>query len=228
MNKLYNGDCLEVMDGLISEGVKVDTIITDPPYEFDLHGGKVNSGDFCRDLTNKKHINFISNGYNYKDVFDRFLKLCVTPNILIFCSNKQISKTMSFFESKGLSVTLLTWTKTNPIPLCNGKHISDIEFIVYVRGKKAPFNNLLSTIYKLKNTIMATLKGKNRNHPTEKPVPLMEKYINLHSLEDMIVLDPFMGSGSTGVACKNLNRKFIGIELDENYFNIAKERINAE
>lgn len=63
------------------------------------------------------------------------------------------------------------------------------------------------------------------NHPTCKPVDLMEKFIINHSTEGQTILDPFMGSGSTGVAAKNLNRKFIGIELDEGYFNIAKERI---
>lgn len=64
-------------------------------------------------------------------------------------------------------------------------------------------------------------------HPTQKPVPLLEYLIKTYADENMLVLDNCMGSGSTGVACKNLNRKFIGIELDEDYFNIAKERING-
>ena len=62
-------------------------------------------------------------------------------------------------------------------------------------------------------------------HPTIKPVPLIEKYLTNHTLPDMVVFDPFMGSGTTGVACKNLNRKFIGIEKDEKYFQIARDRI---
>ena len=65
----------------------------------------------------------------------------------------------------------------------------------------------------------------NKQHPTEKPIELMKLYIENSSNQNDTVLDPFMGSGSTGVACKNINRNFIGIELDENYFNIAKKRI---
>jgi site-specific DNA-methyltransferase (adenine-specific) len=65
------------------------------------------------------------------------------------------------------------------------------------------------------------------NHPTCKPIELMEKFIINHTNEGSVVFDPFMGSGSTGVAAKNLNRNFIGIEMDEGYFNIAKKRINA-
>ncbi len=69
-------------------------------------------------------------------------------------------------------------------------------------------------------------KREKRVHPTQKPVALMEWIIKNYSKDGDTILDPFMGSGTTGVACKNLNRKFIGIELDKNYFNIAKERID--
>ena len=226
MMKLHQGDCLEVMKQ-IPDG-SVDLILTDPPYELNLHGGRVSSGDFNRDLTNKKHINFIAEGFNFESVFNEFLRVCKIPNILIFCSNKQISKTMKFFEDKKIPTTLLVWKKTNPIPLCNLKHISDCEFIVYVRGKKAPFDNSVDSKMKHKVKIFPTLSGKNRNHPTEKPVNLLSELIYLHSFEKQTILDPFMGSGSTGVASKQLNRKFIGIELDEQYFKIAENRINGE
>ena len=65
-------------------------------------------------------------------------------------------------------------------------------------------------------------------HPAQKPVELLERFIRVSSAENDIVLDPFMGSGSSGVACKRLNRNFIGIELDKNYFDVAKERIENE
>lgn len=69
------------------------------------------------------------------------------------------------------------------------------------------------------------MEKKNRFHSTQKPLDLITRLVLASSNEDDIILDPFMGSGTTGVACKNLNRNFIGIELDENYFNIAKDRI---
>lgn len=222
--RLYNGDCLEIMDKLIEEGIKVDTIIIDPPYELDNHGkGKNDFKD--RQLIKENHIEYMSNGFDYENVFEKMLKLQNKTNILIFCSNKQVSKIMSYFENKKLSTTLLVWNKTNPIPLCNGKHISDIEFIVYVRGKGAIFNNKVDMSKKYKVKRYATMSSKQRVHPTQKPNDLLEELIELHSIEGSVVLDCFAGSFSTGVACMNTNRKFIGIEIDKKYYEIGKKRI---
>ena len=132
---------------------------------------------------------------------------------------------MTYFENKKLSTTLLVWNKTNPIPLCNGKHISDIEFIVYVRGKGAIFNNSVDINKKYKVKRFPTMSSKQRVHPTQKPNDLLEELIQLHSIENSVVLDCFAGSFSTGVACMNTGRKFIGIEVDEKYFEIGKSRM---
>lgn len=171
-------------------------------------------------------IEFISNGFDYDAVFEEFLRICKIPNILIFCSNNQVSKVMQWFESRDLSVTLLIWHKTNPAPLCNGKHISDVEFIVYIRGKGATFNNSTPFPYKSKVFTSPVVSRKERLHPTQKSVMMLEQYVNLHSREGDIVLDCFMGSGTTGVACVNTDRDFIGIELNDEYFKIAERRIN--
>lgn len=222
--KLAQGDCLELMKKIKDKSI--DLIVTDPPYELDNHGG--GKTDFAqRQLVKDLHIDFISDGFDYDLVFNEFLRICKTPNIIIFCSNKQITKIMSWFENKKLNTTLLVWKKTNPIPLCNGKYISDSEFIVYVRGKNAPFNNDRPTSEKYKVKIFPTVSSKQRKHPTEKPVKLLEELINLHSFEKNWIFDPFMGGGSTGIACMNTNRNFIGFELNEDYFNIAKERIES-
>ena len=146
----------------------------------------------------------------------------------MFCSNKQISKLMTYFESKGLSTTLLVWQKTNPIPFANGKYQEECEFIIYVRGKGVTFNNEVGISGKKKILTFPTLKGKERNHPTEKPIDLLLRLLELHSSEDQVVLDPFMGSGSTGVAARRIYREFIGFEIDENYHNIAIKRIDDE
>lgn len=222
MIDLRKGDCLEILEDIPNKSI--DLVLIDPPYEQDTHtGGKTSLAQ--RKLIQENHIEFISNGYNYDLCFELLLKKCKTPNLLIFCSNKQISKIMGYFERKKLTTTLLVWKKTNPIPLCNGKHISDCEFIVYVRGKNAHFNNKSDIKNKYKVKIYPTITGKNRVHPTEKNIDLLKELIELHTFENDTVLDCFMGSGTTGAACKELNRNFIGIELDENYFNIAKQRI---
>lgn len=226
--KLYNGDCLEVMDKMIDEGIKVDLILTDPPYELDNHGkGKNDFKD--RKLVKENHIKDISEGFDYEETFSRMLKLQDKVNMLIFCSNEQISKIMNYFENnkekKKLSVTLLVWKKSNPIPLCWGKYISDAEFIIYVRGKGATFNNKADISKKYKVKKYPVINAKKRLHPAQKPVELLMDLIELHSLENQTVLDCFMGSGSTGEGCLRLNRKFIGIDNDKENFNVTKERL---
>lgn len=222
--RLINGDCNKELDKIIDTGFKFDFILIDPPYKLENHGGTRKA--MARRMNKiKDEINFISNGFDYDTIFNKLIELQNIVNMCIFCSNKQISKIMGWFEDKGYSVTLLVWKKTNPSPLCNLKHISDLEFIVYVRGKGAYWNSdeNLEIKYKLKQH--SIINGKNKFHPTEKPVNLLKELIRLHTKENDMILDCFMGSGSTGVACKELNRDFVGIELNKEYFEIAERRM---
>ena len=114
---------------------------------------------------------------------------------------------------------LLVWNKGNATP--NKWYMNACEFILFLRkGKAKNINNLGS------KTIITVPNVRNKMHPTEKPVELMSILVENSSNENDVVLDPFMGSGSTGVACLNTNRNFIGIELDKTYFDIAQNRIN--
>ena len=109
------------------------------------------------------------------------------------------------------------------------RFITDYEFAVWAvkKGGKWTFNRLSDTYERPKITCKLTSKSEkfNGGHPTQKPVEVMKWLINRLTNESDLILDPFMGSGSTGVAALNTNRRFIGIELDEKYFNIAKKRI---
>ena len=100
------------------------------------------------------------------------------------------------------------------------------EHIVVLAKNKDDYN-FFDTTMKCSNVITGINQKipKKGDHPTVKPVPLMERLLFIHSQPIMTVLDPFMGSGTTGVACVNTNRNFIGIELDEEYFKIAEKRI---
>jgi site-specific DNA-methyltransferase (adenine-specific) len=219
--KLYNGDCLEVMKD-IPDG-SVDLIVTDPPYELDNHGG--GKTDFAqRKLVKDLHIDFISNGFEMEKVFTEIERVSKTMNMICFCSNKQVSKIMNYWENKKYSVTLLVWQKSNPVPFGNGKYISDLEFMIYVRGKNAIYNNT-GYANQLKTFNYPAPSSKSRIHPTEKSIDLLKRLIEIHSNKGSVVLDCFGGSFSTGLACMELEREFIGIELDNNYFEIAKERL---
>ena len=112
------------------------------------------------------------------------------------------------------------------------RFITDYEVAVWAvkKGGKWTFNRLSETYERPKIVCGVTSKKEkiDGGHPTQKPVEVMEWLIKRLSDENDIILDPFMGSGSTGVACKNTNRKFIGIELDKNYYNIAMKRLGDD
>ena len=117
---------------------------------------------------------------------------------------------------------LITWAKPNPLPTCNNKYLPDVEYIVHGFKKGRLFGE-----YQDKQSFFVwPCKEKETIHPNEKPIALMIKLIKLGTKPGDLVLDPFMGSGTTGVACIQTGRNFIGIEKDEGYFKIAEKRIN--
>lgn len=248
--KLYKGDCLEIMDQLIEQGIKVDAIITDPPYgttackwdsviPFDEMWERLNKlikdkraiilfGD--EPFSSTLRMSNIKN-YKYDWVWDKMVKggavtakikpMKQTEYIHIFGKGKilynpqmvQLSEEEYKQKISKLSKKNYNATIYNRGPL--GKDNRDLT-----NYDKTYPNNIIS-INKLSNEC----NSRNRVHPTQKPVELMEYLIKTYTNEGEVVLDFTAGSGSTGVACINTGRKFIGIELDENYFNIAKNRI---
>ncbi len=240
--ELYSGDCLEVMDKLIEQGVTVDAIITDPPYG----------------TTACKWDSVIP----FDEMWTRISKLIKPNGAIVLFGSEPFSSALRMSNIKNYKYELI-WKKSkcgSPFtakykPLTKHENISIFE----KSGKKTTYNPQMvqgepySRTSKVgKNNSMGfgakedftygskdglrhpdcilefqqKWRRQDQIHPTQKPVALMEYLIKTYTNESEIVLDFTMGSGSTGVACKNLNRKFIGIELDESYFNIAKERIN--
>ena len=226
MIDLRQGDCLEVMKDIPNKSV--DLVVIDPPYDFmSKHYGKSYSkdgafGSLGRTYHEELENNDIITGIN-EDVLQELIRVMKKVNIYIWCSKEQILKYMNFF--KDYNMDLLTWHKTNPVPTCSNKYLSDTEYILFFREKGVKIYGTYAT--KKKYYITPTNKEDKKlyKHPTIKPLEIIENLIINSSQENDTILDCFMGSGTTGVACKNLNRNFIGIELDEKYFEIAKERI---
>ena len=213
MYKLYNGDCLEIMDRLVDEGVKVDCILTDPPYGMNFKSNyrkeKYNS------IANDNNLDFI------KNYFSRcYTLLKEDTHIYCFCSWHNIDKFKIEFEKYFKLKNIIVWEKNNTsMGDLKGSYAPKHEFILYGhKGRRLRNGFRYADIIKANRT-------NNKLHPTQKPVDLLEIFIKQSTDKNDVVFDGFMGSGSTGVACMNTNRKFIGIELDENYFNIAKQRI---
>lgn len=226
---LRQGDCLEVMKDIPDKSI--DLVVIDPPYDFmSKHYGKSYSRDGAFGSLGRKYhkeleSNDIITGIN-ENVLQELIRVMKKVNIYIWCSKEQILKYINFF--KNYNMDLLTWHKTNPVPTCSNKYLSDTEYILFFREKGVKIYGTYATKKKYYVTPTNKEDKKSYKHPTIKPVDIIENLIINSSKENDVVLDCFMGSGTTGVACKNLNRNFIGIELDEKYFNIAKERIEKE
>lgn len=242
--RLYNGDCLDVMDRLIFKGIKVDMILTDPPYgttackwdsviPFDEMWKRLNllikdngvvvlfgSEPFSSQLR-------CSNLKNYK--YDWVWKKTKESNFLLL--KKQPRKLMEnilvFYKKQPTYNPIMEKSEVNRSGYKGGIKTSNLfsfkdnigERVYKDSGFRYPscFLEYSNQSKELNNTV--------RLHPTQKPVGLLEYLIKTYTNENELVLDFTMGSGSTGVACKNTNRNFIGIELDEKYFEIAKSRI---
>jgi len=149
--------------------------------------------------------------------------------MVIFNDWKNLGLIAAHCESLGFVIKdMIRWEKANPMPRNRDRrYITDFECALWVTMPKAKwvFNRQDSNYERPIIRSPITPKSEKVGHTTQKPVSVMEHLLKIHSNEGDVVLDPFMGSGTTGVAAKNLSRSFIGIELDQDYFNIAKERI---
>lgn len=240
--ELYNGDCLDVMNQLIKENIKVDAIIADIPY-----GTTACSWD---------------NIIPFEPMWDCLHKLIKDNGAICLFGSEPFSSALRMSNIKEYKYDWI-WHKSIPTGFLQAKYMpmKNHEIISVFYKKIGVFNPIKEKrsdnthtlvnggIYESKSehvkfSCIRKKTDKDRNpttvkffgnvsrhqslHPTQKPVVLMEYLIKTYTNENDTVLDFTMGSGTTGVACKHLNRNFIGIELDENYFNIAKERIMNE
>lgn len=236
--QLFNGDCLKVMDKLIADGIKVDAVITDPPYG----------------TTACKWDNIIS----FSRMWDCLNKLIKDNGAIVLFGREPFTSKMICSNLKGFKYRW-DWNKKIPSGMSYAKYrpmqqTEDIS-VFTKNGEKTMYNPQMvkrekaiksggmsksdSAFTKSYKPIKKTYEYKNPTtliefdkvrrgsvHPTQKPVELLEYLIKTYTNVGDTVLDFTMGSGTTGVACKNLNRNFIGIELDKKYFDIAEKRIN--
>lgn len=219
MINLMNGDCLELMKDIPS--LSVDMILTDIPYGAVSKNGedRAKYSGQLRSIDKDKADVLSFNVGDFLAECDRLSK----GYVLVFCGKEQFSEVFSYFSNKKGTTRAIVWEKNNPSPM-NGQHIylSGVELAVWFkRSGYKTFNA------HCKNTVFKYPNGRSKNHPTEKNMNLWLDLITDCTNGGDIILDPCMGGGTTGVAAKSLGRKFIGIELDENYFNIAKQRIGV-
>lgn len=220
--QLYNGNCMELLKTIPDNSV--DLVVTDPPYEIATTGGGLAVNGQVKQW--KEHdLDGMKDGFS-PVVLDELCRVMKKINCYFFCSQKQIMPLVKYFvEGKKCNWNLLCWHKNNPVPACGNKYLSDTEYILFFREKGVKIYGE----YETKKTYYVTASNQKEKklygHPTVKPVEILKNLIFNSSLVDETVLDPFMGTGSTGVACKELDRNFIGIELDATHFATAKARL---
>lgn len=225
--KLLQGDCLELMKDIPDKSI--DLVVIDPPYEKKGNGYYCGGGAFGttkRDYHNQLDSNQLLNGIDNK-ILDELLRVMKKCNIYIWSNKQQLKQYIDYFEEKGYNTDLLTWHKTNPVPTCNNKYLSDTEYVLFFRENGVKVYGTYATKKKYYVTPTNKEDKKLYKHPTIKPLYIIKNLVINSSQENDTVLDCFMGSGTTGVACKELNRNFIGIEIDKQYFETAKERIEG-
>lgn len=209
---LYHGDCFENMKSMPDN--MFNLILTDIPY------GLPNYHSSKRFRVDRGNANIVS--FKLDALVKELIRLA-SESIYIFCGKNQISGLCEAMADAGMTTRLLIWEKTNPCPM-HGKimWLSGIESCVYGRFSKATFNGCC------KNTVLRYPLQAGIYHPTQKPIKLMEELLLTSSNTGDTVFDPFMGAGTTGIVAVKHGRKFIGIEREQEYFDISCKRIEAE
>lgn len=199
---IYHGDCREMLPKLPTP----DFVLTDPPYIFEAKGGGL-AKDYHKWLV------------NLTDGFDISL-LSAYDNWMCFCSREQIVKLITLAAEKGRWM-LLTWNKPDPTPLINGNYLPDTEYIVH------RFQKLYGG-YNARSRFVVMPGGNKEYHPTGKPLNLIRRLVMTGTDAGQLIIDPFMGGGTTLRAAKDLNRRAIGIEIEEKYCEIAARRLSQQ
>lgn len=175
-----------------------------------------------------QELRSMDNGFDIK-VLDELCRVLKKINIYFFCSQKQILPLLEYFvQQKKCNYNLLTWHKSNPIPACGNKYITDTEYILFFREKGVKIYGSVDTKHTYYITPLNQKDKRLYKHPTVKPLNIVRNLIINSSQENDVVFDPFMGSGTTGAAAMELNRRFIGCEINKEYYEVAMKRIETE
>ena len=207
---IYNDDCMNIMPTL--EDNSVDFTLTDIPYD------AVNRSDNGLRQLDKGNADIIN--FNITEFLEEIYRIS-TNSMVVFCGKEQFSEIYSFFAEKKGTVRPIVWEKSNPSPM-NGQYVylSGVEMAVWFKKKGAKTFNA-----HCKNSVFKFPNGSSKFHPTEKNHKLLKAIILDNTNEGDLVFDPCMGSGSHLMVAKELNRNHSGVELNPDFFKIAKGRI---
>ncbi|TAH73726.1 MAG: site-specific DNA-methyltransferase [Anaerolineaceae bacterium] len=226
---LLHGDCMERMQEIPDKSIEL--ILCDPPYNLAKYSTGNMKFDWRSEINNdvaKWDLIELSPA----DLLEEFKRLLSpTGNIFVFTSYHMIGKWHEVFDNEFDTFQFMVWHKTNPVPsIRKSSFLNSCELIVCMWNKGHTWNFLNQS--QMHNFIEAPIcmgyeRIKSPKHPTQKPLSVLKHIIKIASNEHDLVLDMFMGVGSTGVAARELNRRFIGIEINEDYYNACVSRMKA-
>lgn len=225
--KLKNCDYVELINEMLEQNIKIDLILTDPPYCVSRNHqlGFSNMGRAGMDYGEWDY------NFDQKEWIIKTSKLVRDGgSIIIFNDWKNISYMCEALQESGYEIKdLIRWEKNNPMPRnVNSRYVTDFEVAIWaVKGKKKWTFNKPESIPYLRPVFKSGLVpgGKKRIHPTQKHLGIIEEIIKIHSNQGDLIFDPFSGSGTTALACKNLGRNFIGSEIEKEYYDKAIKRL---
>lgn len=208
---LYLGDCREILPDI----GPVDAVVTDPPYEIATSGGGIFRRD--RDCMDRIAAAGIDQGFDH-DV----LIANGAASVVVFCHNDQLDRLLPWLSAHFEKYVVCAWHKSNPMPVANKHYRPDTEFYVHAWNRGG---HPVGDLQQLGRYIVGPVGQPHESgHPTVKPAVVMSKVIT--NTAGAIILDPYMGTGSTGVAAVRQGRRFIGIEHDPTWFDWACRRLS--
>lgn len=225
MNEIILGDSYKLIKEIPDKSI--DLIITDPPYDIkSVDGGGMLKIKHIKETMEDIHENDIDIGIDL-GILDEFIRVCKVPNIYIWCNKIQIPEYLNEMVIKrGLLFDIISWHKTNAMPLCGSKYLTDTEYCLYFR-KGVHLNTTYDTAKTHYETNINKADKDKYGHPTIKPLPIIENLVLNSSNKGDVVFDPFVGSGTTCMAAKELGRKYLGFEINGRWHKIAVDRLNG-
>ena len=225
-NVIYNEDCYIGIKNIPNNSV--DLVIIDPPYDIDTRRNRIGYNRIAKSILKVENTlldHNLTESYDFS-LLDELMRVMKKVNIYIWCRKHQLEDYLKFFIDKHkCRYEILIWNKTNAMPLYSNKYINDKEYCLYFR-KESKCNP--ETYEDARTVYTSPSNARDRilyQHPTIKPVDFIRRLIRNSSNENDIVLDCFMGSGTTAVASIMENRKYIGFEINKKYYDISNARI---
>lgn len=232
LDTIVNGDAYKLIDTIPDKSV--DLVVTDPPYAYTAKGGAGAFGVAHRGYEFAKVRDVQIVGEKLESgvasiilLLKKMERVCDPYNAYVWCSKTQLPFLLDFALKENLHYDVLVWCKTNPMPADNNRYLSDIEYCVFIREKGVPLYGDYSSKHKYWIIEVNQKDKRLYGHPTIKPLDIIKKLVYNSSRVGQVVFDPFMGSGTTAVAAKELGRHFIGFELDRHWWKVANDRLKG-